>query len=198
VRNRLRSPTRMWLAGSLAGLLTLPALAGAPAIAQGRTSAGCTIVFTTHFAPGFTLSPTSGIEGTGGETGSINCTGTLDGHRVTGPGTFGYDGTFTAITCLFDGRPLSGRYAITVPTEAGPVRFSGTVTDSRIGLIDRVSASAPGAQFTGVAVIVPTQGTCVLSPLTEARIYVIGSFTPQPGAPSLIPARAKKHRHKSS
>lgn len=37
---------------------------------------------------------------TGGETGSIICTGTFNGYRVIGPGAFGTKGTYAAICVL--------------------------------------------------------------------------------------------------
>jgi hypothetical protein len=130
--------------------------------------------------------PTSGTETSGGETGSIACTGTLDGQRVTGSGTFGYEGTFTGITCLFDRAPLSGRYSFTVPTDAGSLHFTGTITDARIAIIDRFELSQSGAHLTGSAAVVPINGTCLITPTADILITILGSFRPAPeGTPAL-------------
>jgi hypothetical protein len=128
--------------------------------------------------------PTSGTETSGGETGSIACTGTFDGQRVTGPGTFGYEGTFTGITCLFDSAPLSGRYSFTVPTDAGSLHFTGTITDARIAVIDRFDLSQSGAHLTGSAAVVPINGTCLITPTTDILITILGSFRPAPAFPN--------------
>lgn len=130
--------------------------------------------------------PTSGTETSGGETGSIACTGTFGGQRVTGSGTFGYEGTFTGITCLFDSAPLSGRYSFTVPTDAASLHFTGTITDARIAIIDRFELSQSGAHLTGTAAVVPINGTCLITPTTDILITILGSFRPAPeGTPAV-------------
>jgi hypothetical protein len=131
--------------------------------------------------------PTSGAETSGGETGSIACTGTFDGQRVTGSGTFGYEGTFTGITCLFDSAPLSGRYSFTVPTDAGSLHFTGTITDARIAVLDRFELSQSGAHLTGTAAVVPINGTCLITPTTDILITMLGSFRPAPAGTPAVP-----------
>jgi hypothetical protein len=168
--------------------LFLPMLVAWPAHAQGgATAADCSISVPEHFSPGVTLSPGSGTETSGGETGSIACSGAFDGHRVTGTGTFGYEGVFTGINCLFDSAPLSGTYSFTVPTDAGPQHFTGTITDARIFVLDRFELSQSGAHFTGTAAIVPTTGTCLVTPVTDLVITMVGSFKPAPAAVPAVP-----------
>jgi hypothetical protein len=162
-------------AGLLAALV-LPLMAW-PAHAQGGTAADCSITVRVRFSPGVSLTPTSGVEATGGETGLISCSGTFDGHRVTGPGSFGYEGMFTRITCLSDRAPLSGTYSMTIPTDAGSLHFTGAIADARIAAIDHFTLTQPGGRFGGIAVIVPTMGDCFVTPLTEILIYMAGSFT---------------------
>src|SRR5438105_3532491 len=134
--------------------------------AQGATSADCLITVSVHLSPAVSLSPSSGTETTGGETGSIACSGAFDGHRVTGNGTFGYEGVLTGITCLSDTTPLSGSYSLTIPTDAGPLHFTGHITDARIATLDRFDLSQSGAHFIGTAAVVPIMGTCVVIPTT--------------------------------
>src|SRR5207244_3087104 len=117
-----------------------------------------------HFSPSVSLSPSSGTETTGGETGSITCSGSFDGHRVTGAGTFGYEGVFTGITCISDTTPLSGTYSFTIPTDAGSLHFSGHITDARIATIDQFDLTQPGAHFTGTAAVLPELGAWFVVP----------------------------------
>jgi hypothetical protein len=145
-------------------VLALPTLIAWPAHAQGSTNAVCTVVFTAHFSPGFTLTPSSGPDESGGETGSIACAGTIDGGRVAGPGTFGIEGVYTA-TCLFDHG--SGRYFGTVPTDAGSRHFVGDYRYSRIGGSLFVDLSQAGAHGSGILAVVPTQGDCIRAPVTQ-------------------------------
>jgi hypothetical protein len=146
----------------LAGFAALP-----PAHAQGATNAICALAFSLHFSPGLTLMPSTGSDGSGGETGSISCTGTFDGHRVTGPGSFGFQSAVYTSTCLGD-NAAGSTYFFTVPTDAGRKHFVGTVSDIRIGLTLVVKGSQPGAHVSGVFVVVPTKGDCLTAPLTDA------------------------------
>jgi hypothetical protein len=71
-----------------------PLLPATPAQAQGESNAVCGMVWKTYLSPGFTMAKATGKYGTGvgitgAETGLITCSGTINGHRVTGPGTFG-------------------------------------------------------------------------------------------------------------
>lgn len=79
-----------------------------PADAQGATTAICTVTVHAHFSGGISLMPSTGQETT--TSGVISCTGTVSGRRVTGPGTFGYTGRYTQISCLTDAHPLTGSF----------------------------------------------------------------------------------------
>lgn len=76
----------------LVAALLFPAFMAWPAHAQGTTNAECKVVFPAYFSPGFTMKRSTVAYGSGGETGSVTCVGTFDGHRVTGPGSFGFAG----------------------------------------------------------------------------------------------------------
>lgn len=164
------------IAGCLVAALLLPMLMAWPAHAQGGTSAVCRIVSPIHFSPGLTLSPRSGTYGSGGETGSITCEGTIYGHSVTGPGSFGFEGHYRAGDCLSHNG--SGTSFFTVPTDAGPVHVAGgTFRESRIGLNGAARAShAGGIHFVGTYVVVPTQGNCITTVLTDGRAHLAGSL----------------------
>lgn len=120
------------------------------------------------------MRPSTVAYGSGGETGSITCVGTIDGHRVTGPGSFGFEGIYTGDCFSNVG---SGTYFFTVPTDTGLAHFAGTYTESRLGLTGPVNGSQPGARFTGGHVTVPTKGNCVTTPVTEVLAYMVGSFS---------------------
>jgi hypothetical protein len=172
---------RFCVVASLVALI-LPGLMIGTAHADDASSATCLISTPSHFSPGLTLVPASGAESSGGERGSIACTGGFDGHRVTGAGTFGYQGRYTDATCLLDGAPFSGTYSFTVPTDAGRLHFTGTITDSRLFLLDFFQLTQPGAVFSGVSAIVPTNGNCFLNPVKDIFFTVLGSFGPASSA----------------
>jgi hypothetical protein len=165
--------TRRWVVGLLGVLLT-PAPAW-PAYGGEETSATCTLTIPTRLSPGFTLTSSTGTYGTAGETGTITCFGSLDGQRVTGPGTFGFEGTYTG-DCF--GNVGSGTYSFTVPTEVGPKHFTGSYTERRTGFNGPVEASQPGGHFQGVFLVLPRKGDCLASPVTEVVINMVGTFGP--------------------
>lgn len=123
----------------------------------------------------------SGKGTSNGQTGSITCHGQFDGHTVTGPGSFGFQETYTA-NCLVD--QSGGTYFATVPTDDGPVHLEGPFTASRLGLILSGEASRPGERFSGSGTVIPTNGDCLLHSITEAMVYLSGSFADAPASPS--------------
>ncbi|HEV3365664.1 MAG TPA: hypothetical protein VG795_16290, partial [Acidimicrobiia bacterium] len=166
-------PRRPCLAGVLCALLS-PVLA-APAYGAQDTSASCTFIFPNRLSPGFTLTSSTGTYGSGGETGTITCLGSLDGHRVTGPGTFGFEGVYTG-DCF--GNVGSGTYFFTIPTDVGSKHFTGSYTERRTGFNGPIQASQPGGRFQGVFLALPQKGDCLTSPVTEVVINMAGTFRP--------------------
>ena len=160
------------IAGVLVAVLLSTFMAW-PAQAQGATSATCSATMLIRISPGLTLVSRPGDITTGGETGSIVCVGTFNGDHVTGPGSFGVDGTLVG-SCLADSG--SGTYAATVPTDAGLKHFAGRFTESSIGPVGHVDASQPGAVFRGIETFVPTHGDCVIAPATEVVLNTTGLF----------------------
>jgi len=168
------SNTRLSIVTILVTLIGIAAFS-APAQATGATSAICTNLFTITITPGWSMTPTSGTVTTHGETGSVICVGQIDGHRVTGAGTMGIDETYTNVTC--PSSIITGIIRMTIPTTAGIKHMKGALHVRRIGLIVRPKADFPNAQFSGIGVAIPTQGTCLLTPLTQARLSVTGTLS---------------------
>jgi hypothetical protein len=133
------------------------------------------------------MAPNSSTFTSGGEIGSIRCTGTIYGSTVTGEGSFGFDGTLTDSSCL--SHKGSGTYYFTVPTDGGPVHISGGRFEIMgLGVFGSVEATHGGAQFTGSYVLLPTRGNCVTEPLTEARVLMNGSLrdSDMPNSPDAV------------
>lgn len=154
---------------TIASLFMEPAAAQAPASGEDN-DAVCKLRLTEYFSPGVTLTPTSGTQNSGGEVGSITCTGKLQGHNITGEGTFGNEGFLHESTCLVD--HSTGMYFATLPTDAGPIRIEGTYSLLRTGLTLTNELEQPGAHGTGSALVIPTRGDCVMSPVTEALVFM--------------------------
>jgi hypothetical protein len=135
----------------------------------------CVNQLTLTISPGFSLTPTSGTETTGGDTGTIACAGLIRGHRITGPGSIGVDTTYAASTCISEFS--AGTVRVTIPTTAGNQRIDGTLSVWRTALAVRVEVAAPDVRFSGIGAALPIDGTCVLSPLRRALISITGSLT---------------------
>ena len=166
--------THLWILGGLATLafVALPATGSAQAAA--RTSAACTGQLTLTIAPGFSVTPSAGTLTSHGQTGTLTCIGTIDGQRVTGPGTVGLDETYARGDCL--SHVGTGTATITVPTTAGPKHLAGAATSRRIGLALSAEVRFPSARFSGVGLAVPLQGSCLLTPMRQALITVTGTL----------------------
>jgi hypothetical protein len=168
---RGRTTRSLWpilLGISIVGLLIEPA-AAQPANAAGDNDAFCILDFRQFFSPGITPARETGSQNSGGEVGSISCTGKLQGRTITGPGTIGNEGVRDA-DCVFD--HSAGRYFVTLPTKDGPLHVEGTYSLERVGLTFNIETDQPGAHGSGWGVVIPSKGDCLLTPLTEARVLM--------------------------
>jgi hypothetical protein len=166
--------TQLRIAGVLASVacVALPATASAQPAA--KTSAVCSARLTVTITPGFRVTPGSGALTSQGETGTLTCAGTIDGQRVTGPGTVGLDESYTNGGCLSHvGR---GTASITVPTTAGAKHLVGAATSRRTALLLSADVRFPGAHFGGIGLAVPLRGSCLLTPMRQALISVTGTL----------------------
>lgn len=158
---------------AIAGTLLLGAGGAATAEAAPATSAVCTGLITLHISPGFDLRPGAGVVGSGGETGTVRCAGTLEGRLITGRGTFSVEETYASGGgCLSD--RSSGTVSTTLPTTGGPLHLVGALTARRIGLVEFIDIEFPRARFSATGVVVPVVGTCATTPLTRALLSVTG------------------------
>jgi hypothetical protein len=164
---------RARIAGFVAALLLSAGMAW-PAQAQGTTSATCWAAGSFQLSPGLGMADGPGTYSSGGETGSVSCSGTVLGHRVTGSGSFGVEGAYVG-TCLADHGP--GVLRLTVPTDAGPIRLSGNYMESSIGPIGHIEGTVSGALLAGTFFFGPMRGDCVTAPVTEAFLYAVVSLT---------------------
>jgi hypothetical protein len=159
------------VAATISASTPAPAVAGAVALA---TDAVCTNVITLYITPGFSVRSGSGTVTSRGETGTLPCAGRLYGHRITGPGTFAVEETYTHATCLSD--RSTGRVSATIPTTSGPAHISGALTGRRLGLVEFVEIAFANARFHGTGPVLPTLGTCLITPITRALVSITGTL----------------------
>ena len=157
------------LGGVLAGSLGPLGVARA----DDPSTAICSWTGQATFSPGLTFTPQRGTLQFQGQSGSIDCRGTVRGAEVTGPGTLGLQGeygrgpvaeAFGGGACHEGGARFA--FAITIPTRKGPVELSTTADAEHIGPIGQYQ----GPSFSGVLRFSPAKGDCVNSPATELEI----------------------------
>jgi hypothetical protein len=128
--------------------------------------------------PGISMTPTRNHLTTNGETGVINCVGSINGHEVTGPGTWGVDhpigpGPLGEATCL-QSSAAGGKFLYTVPTRHGQLHVEGALAYTHVGTGGTISGQADAITFSGTFRFQPKAGNCVTTPVTA--VTVEGNF----------------------
>lgn len=135
----------------------------------------CVNSFTVSVTPGFTMTPGGGKLSSNGQTGSLECFGTIAGQRITGPGTVGFVEKHTSGTCR--GHTGTGRVHLIIPTTAGEKHLYGALAVRRTGLTVRVKVRFPAMRYSGNGVIFPRKGDCTSTPLEQIRVTMTGTLS---------------------
>jgi hypothetical protein len=154
----------------VAAAATLVTLSATPAHAASNAPIAsadldCTITVTTDVHPGVTPQLQHVAVTSHGLTGTADCTGTIDGNAVTGPGAFAVNIQEVADCTQLSGQ---GEFVLQVPTSSGTQTVAGTF---------EVTGSSAGAVLTGdltgtAHVIAVLEGDCVTTPLTRVTTQV--------------------------
>jgi len=161
-----------------AALLAVGAMPAGQARGAGGTP--CTFDYDAVVSPGLSSSPSSGTIKTNGETGTITCSGPVDGKQPTGPGTFGVDaryGTKGGATCQ-SGGDGDGVLTFTIPTSSGAEHVTGHFTYTFGGLQNGLfSAQFEGDRMSGTAEATPQEGDCASRPVTKVHAKGKGTLS---------------------
>jgi hypothetical protein len=157
----------------------LALMGGVPRVAAQQGTA-CNFAADFTISPGLSSEPSSGTVSTGGETGTMECQGTVNGKRATGPGTFGADGRYGtqgADTCASGGEG-DAHQSFTVPTEGGSEHVDNDVTFTYGALSGGavVGGEFKSDRFSGTFEITPTEGDCVTAPVTRVHFTARGTL----------------------
>jgi len=174
--NATTSHRTLRIAAALSALVAAGPLAAAPAHAAGATSATCAARLTPTIAPGFTMTPGTGVITTNGQTGALSCVGKIGGNRITGPGSVGVEYLYTTGAACAS-HTGAGTLRVTLPTTAGAKRMVGAFTIQRTALAIRSQARFADARMSGIGVALPTQGNCFVTPLERVLIVVNASIS---------------------
>ena len=146
--------------------------------ADAEQAAPCRFTAEFDMTPGLSLAPTSGAFTSGGETGTITCSGSVDGRMVTGPGSFGADGNYGTTdgdSCVSGGEG-SAVQSFTLATGDGPVPVRNVITftyqpvPGPSGSLALASGRFHGERFSGTFDVTLVEGDCVTSPVTRVRL----------------------------
>jgi len=127
-----------------------------PASADPVVDLNCTNNVTVEINPGITLQPQHVDLTSLGMTGTANCTGTVNGATVTGPGQISIMNQLIASCGSASGQ---GEFVLSVPTTSGTATVSGTYT---------VEGTTLTGDLTGSATVISVMGDCVTTPVTQA------------------------------
>lgn len=152
-------------------LTTVPALPAPPAVAAGPSGpvqARCSFSYSPAISPGVGLTTDSGTVSSGGESGTVDCVGSLDGAEITGPGTWGFEGKLSEANCVEGGKG-TGRILMTVPTAAGNRHFEEFIEFAfgPVGAYPPLVGDWVGDRTSGVFVVAPAEGDCVTAKVTK-------------------------------
>src|SRR5262249_17386581 len=95
-----------------------------------------------------------------GLTGTADCTGTIDGNAVTGPGSFGVSDQVASDCTQAHG---AGTFVLMIPTTGGTKTVAGRTT-----IVAAPGAPVHSGDLTGPAVVTAADGDCVTTPITPA------------------------------
>jgi hypothetical protein len=150
-----------------------------PAPIEAVEGTHCNFEFIVTLDPGLTTSPSSG---THGGTGGLTCDGLVNGQQPTGAGTLtdnGKYGTKDGDTCQMGGEG-DGTDTLKIPTAAGLELVLSDFTftfGNRLPTHGGLAAGEfKGSRFTGWFEFTPTEGDCISSPVTKARVIGEGTI----------------------
>ena len=167
-----------WL---LLAVLALTLLGSTPGTVSAGTQgeAQCTFSIDVVFSPGLSTQGSSGTFTTGGQTGTMDCSGPVNGHQVTGKapmatdGRYGTKGPDSCASGVFGGGEGTAVDNLTFPTAGGAQQVIDRLTfhyghPSTNGGV--VAGTFEGDHCTGTFDLTPTEGDCVTKPITKAHV----------------------------
>lgn len=149
----------------------------------------CTFEVDVTLSPGLSREPSSGTFDSKGETGRLDCQGSVGGKPVTGRGTFGAEGRYGIDGDGDDCRSKQGKGDgtghFTIPVEGGRQHVDDPFTltyrvDGR-----RVVGEINGERFTGTFDITRADGDCLWNPVRKIRLVGKGHLRDHPSVAPL-------------
>ena len=176
--------------------IVLVAGMGLAAVPAGAGEAGtpCTFEVDLTLSPGLSRNPSSGTFDSKGESGQLDCQGSMGGQPVTGRGTFGAEGRYGTDGDGDDCRSREGRGEgtghFTVPVDGGSRHVDDPFTMTYRVDGRSVVGQITGQRFSGAFDVTKANGDCFWHAITRIHIKGKGRLQPeqQPDpAPAPVP-----------
>lgn len=161
---------------AVAAVLMSVGVPTASATSSSTPTAVCSATIPLNLDPGlFALKRTQGTNQSFGETGTLNCIGKLDGHRIAGPGTVGFAGTYGG-TC--NATTGGGRWSFSLPVDNNGatrvIQHAGRYSAPGVGLVISFTGKFETGRLAGAGPVTPVQGDCLTRPMTKATFTLVG------------------------
>lgn len=153
----------------------------APPVGAADSETPCTFEVNVTLSPGLSRSPSSGTFDTAGESGTLDCQGSVGDQPVTGRGTFGAEGRYGMDADGDDCQSREGRGEgtahFTVPVEGGSHHVDDPFTMTYRLTGRSVVGEITGERFTGTFDVTAANGDCLRIPVTKIRLKGSGLLT---------------------
>lgn len=157
-------------------LVTLMIAAGLAVTPAGADESGtpCTFEVDVSLSPGLSREPSSGTFESNGESGNLDCRGSVGGQPTTGQGTFGAEGRYgidgDGDDCRSKDGQGDGTAHFTVPVDGGTHHVDDPFTMTYRVNGRTVVGEITGQRFRGTFDVTQAEGDCLWKPVTRIRI----------------------------
>jgi hypothetical protein len=157
----------------LVTLMIAAGLAVTPARAD-ESGTPCTFEVDVSLSPGLSREPSSGTFESNGESGNLDCRGSVGGQPATGQGTFGAEGRYgtdgDGDDCRSKDGQGDGTAHFTVPVDGGTHHVDDPFTMTYRVNGRTVVGEITGQRFRGTFDVTQAEGDCLWKPVTRIRI----------------------------
>ena len=150
----------------------------APPVGAEESGTPCSFEVDVTLSPGLSREPSSGTFDSAGESGTVDCQGTVGGQPVTGPGTFGAVGRYgtdgDGDDCRSRRGTGDGTIHVTVPVEGGTEHVDDPFTMTYRVSGRTVVGEITGERFSGTFDVSRVDGDCLRTPIRKIRLRGTG------------------------
>ena len=169
--DRISAMRGLWGIVLVLALVVLPAT---PVAGTDEPGTPCAFEVDVSLSPGLSREPSSGTFESQGESGKLDCQGTVGGQPATGRGTFGVEGRYgidgDGDDCRSKQGQGDGTGHFTVPVEGGTDHIDDPFTMTYRVDGRSVVGEITGRRFSGTFDVTQAQGDCLVKPVTKIRI----------------------------